>query len=463
MTTTATEKPNPNPEFNWQPFPETGLMVHQLLDDFCETCEFASALRERMLAETGTRLVDWVDHFAVNRDTSLNGTPFREKLKDFGYESSAEESKAEVFVHPGGIFPPIRLLDANRRRVAIRVDDVVDFVTAHHLEGVHVEGEAYSGFRRAKIAVDADCEFWVCERQGNNRWEPHSSDPQVRLQTIRHLEHFRQRTRHWENEEQGFQYLRDLIKDSIDDLGVNLTCDLFFEAERRYWQSRNRAARVQKQRQDRLGLGWANHDHHTYRSSRKCFVSLVQVLELLGFECRERFYAGEEAGWGAQVMEQDDCGIVIFADVDLDPTEISGDFAHQGLEERGELGTVGLWCQLHGEAILQAGMHHLECTFDFDAARSQLEREGIESMAPFTDMDVLKQAFTAGELWTVQPSRVHAAVAKGLLNEQQAKRFVQQGAIGSHLEILERNEGFKGFNQKGVSSIIAKTDPRSIG
>ena len=33
-------------------------------------------------------------------------------------------------------------------------------------------------------------------------------------------------------------------------------------------------------------------------------------------------------------------------------------------------------------------------------------------------------------------------------------------ALGSHLENLERNDGFKGFNQQGVSDIIARTDPR---
>lgn len=32
--------------------------------------------------------------------------------------------------------------------------------------------------------------------------------------------------------------------------------------KRDYWPSRNRAARVQRERQDRLGLGWANHDRH---------------------------------------------------------------------------------------------------------------------------------------------------------------------------------------------------------
>ena len=42
----------------------------------------------------------------------------------------------------------------------------------------------------------------------------------------------------------------------------------------------------------------------------------------------------------------------------------------------------------------------------------------------------------------------------------QARQFHEQGAIGSHLENLERNEGFKGFNQTGVSEIISATDPR---
>ncbi len=38
--------------------------------------------------------------------------------------------------------------------------------------------------------------------------------------------------------------------------------------------------------------------------------------------------------------------------------------------------------------------------------------------------------------------------------------FRMDGAIGSHLENLERNDGFKGFNQQAVSDIIARTDPR---
>ena len=73
--------------------------------------------------------------------------------------------------------------------------------------------------------------------------------------------------------------------------------------------------------------------------------------------------------------------------------------------KRGEPGTVGLWCALHGEAILQAGMHHLECQFDFAALKDQLEKqENVSVMKPFTDFSYLRQAFTEGEIWPVEES-----------------------------------------------------------
>src|SRR6185369_6858652 len=97
----------------------------------------------------------------------------------------------------------------------------------------------------------------------------------------------------------------------------DVACQLFFEVERAYWERRNRAARLQKFRQDHLGLGWGNHDHHTFRCSRAHFAELNKFLDRLGFQKRERFYAGAEAGWGAQISEQPVTGIVVFADVDL--------------------------------------------------------------------------------------------------------------------------------------------------
>ena len=205
-------------------------------------------------------------------------------------------------------------------------------------------------------------------------------------------------------------------------VGRDLACQFFFEAEREYWEGRNRAGRIQKHRQGQLGLGWGNHDHHTFRCSRAHFVDLVRFLLRLGFAKRERYYAGAEAGWGAQVCEQPVTGIVVFADVDLLPAETTVDFSTHKLPPSPRLGTVGLWVGLHGESFLQAGMHHLEARFDFDLLRDQLKESGVSTMKPFSDFAFLRQAFTEGERWPVQLDRLKRLLSARLITRGQFHR-----------------------------------------
>jgi hypothetical protein len=84
-------------------------------------------------------------------------------------------------------------------------------------------------------------------------------------------------------------------------------------------------------------------------------------------------------------------------------------------------------------------------------------------MKPFSDFAFLKQAFTEGERWRVDPGRVARLRERGMITAAQAEVFLRDGAIGSHLENLQRKGGFKGFNQKSVNVIIAATDPRHAG
>ena len=152
---------------------------------------------------------------------------------------------------------------------------------------------------------------------------------------------------------------------------------------------------------------------------------------------------------------------MIFADLDLAPDEATQDFAQEPLPELSRPNTVGLWVGLHGESILEAGMHHLEAQFDFDGLRAGLEAEaGVETMKPFSNFPFLRQAFTTGERWGVDARRADECLSQGWIDADQHAKFLREGAIGSHLENLQRAEGYKGFNQQAVSAILAVVDPR---
>ncbi|WP_020471700.1 hypothetical protein [Zavarzinella formosa] len=432
-------------DMKWTTQPAGASFVRDKLDGFLEANSFIRTLRDRLLHETGTRLFDWIARFTLPATDDLV-----RQLHEAGYTPSDDKSH---WRHGGGLFPNVELSTHGEQRLFVKVESVADFVLAWRLTGkVTIEGVPLAPVRQAMVAAENQAECWVIEHHGGPPAEP--------AKILHHHEAFRLRKRDFDDDRDGFTHSRDLIRAGITDLGIDRTCDLFFQAEREFWQLRNRAARIQKARQDKLGMGWANHDHHTYRSGRDNFAPMIAILEELGFYCRERFYAGREAGWGAQVLEQPNTGIVIFADVDLSPEEVTGDFSHEPLPHRKELGTVGLWCALHGEAFLQAGMHHLECQFDFNAAREQLKPQGVDSMKPFTDFAYLRQAFTKGEVWPVAEDRITRLLNQGRITNEQAMKFRTDGALGSHLEILQRDDGYKGFNQTGINEIILKTDPR---
>lgn len=450
--------------FVWEPQPAAAQLVQRLVEEGVARNPTLAKLARDLLQETGTRLVDWIDTIY------LTGTdPFDEQLQKVGYVADARDADFTYWRQPLGIFPLIATTDDGQPSddnmptmvVAIKVDSVDDLAASGWWPEVYLEeGNASGRWRRACMSVENGVGLAAIELHGCHSYNHPADSPKLTTAAGRHLQRFIERPRDLATRDEGFAAAQHLITAAVDELGADWACDLFFEAERRNWMHRNHAGRVQYARQQKLGLGWANHDHHTFRSSRAGYNQLVASLELLGFECRERFYAGEEAGWGAQVLEQPQCGFVVFADVDLSPDEIAGDIAHVPLPPRDELGTLGLWCALHGESFLKAGMHHLECQFDFDAACEQLAAAGVKTMAPFTNFPHLRQAFTEGEVWPIDPKAIDQLLQAGHLTADQAEQFGRNGTIGSHLEILERNDGFKGFNQTGVSDIIGRTDPR---
>lgn len=446
-------------DFQWKCQPEAEKLVEELLLQALERQTDLQELSQQLETKTSTRLFDWLDYIQVAQTDELLHT-----LEQAGFVVDQAMPRYRVFSHPGAQMPRLILCEEGEGVTAIglAVERIEDFLLCRGGGGCEIEGTPYSGFRRCCISMDQHIGLWIVERRGSSTMEPtyEESDYIVRYLEAETL--WAQRCRDLDDEEEAMRLALHTAEEMIYLVGRDAASWIVMDVERRYWQSRNLAGQIQKNRQDRLGFGWANHDHHTFRSSRRHFSKLVRLCEMLGFRCRERFYAGLEAGWGAQVMENRTSRLVLFLDVDLSPEEISLDFAHQKLPERDQLGTIGLWCALHGDSILKAGMHHLEAQFVFDLLREDLKRQGIGMMEPFSNFPYLKQAFTQGEIWPVTPERLKKLLQAKLITEEQSQKFAKEGAVGSHMENLQRREGFKGFNQKNVSLIIKKTDPRTV-
>jgi hypothetical protein len=445
--------------FDWPLCYDAEQLLGGYTDAFLKRNSFAHRLAQRMSGETGTEFFEWIDHIVMSRQhvDELRGAGFIKEEVD-------APAGATVLWHPRAMMPRVLLRDEKSpagtpAELAIRPEVLADFLAAQNLDAP-IEGPFGARFRQALVFEENGTKLSVVERLGHRGFVVREPAPEFVNGLLRARELWRTRKRDFVDDALGIKHAFGRLEAVLALIDRDAACDLFFAEERRFWEARNRAARIQKRRQDQLGLGWGNHDHHTFRSSREHFADLIEFLARLGFQKRERYYAGAEAGWGAQISEQPVAGIVVFADVDLMPDETQIDFSTQRLPSADQLGTVGLWCALHGDSFLQAGMHHLEARFDFVLLRDQLARAGVNTMKPFSDFEFLRQAFTEGERWPVRPARVQALLAEGLITLEQADIFLRDGAIGSHLENLQRKGGFKGFNQKSVSVIISATDPR---
>ncbi|MBA3957771.1 MAG: hypothetical protein H0X51_05180 [Parachlamydiaceae bacterium] len=447
-----------NAMFQWQCHPKSEALLSHIVEESCRQNPFIEEFRQKLLLETSTRLFDWLDHVSVGYAQQLE-----KELEEDGFKTESVTATYRILRHPGAQFPRVVMHENEQAGVslALTVDSIADFLMANNLTG-HIEGDFLSFYRRCCISTESGVSLFVVERRGTATMEPSHTEQNYVNHYMEASELWQTRARDMFNDDEAMAHTLGTAQRVTELVGEDLAAWIVLECERKYWQSRNLAAQLQKNRQDRLGMGWANHDHHTFRSSRRQFAHLVRLFEMLGFRCRERFYAGKEAGWGAQVMEHPNCRLVLFLDVDLLPNEIEIDFRHQPLEELHEMHTVGLWCGLHGDSILKSGMHHLEAQFMFEELTRDLKNSGVGMMEPFSNFPFLKQAFTKGEMWKVDSKRVQQLVEEGAITHVQAEKFLAAGALGSHMENLQRREGYKGFNQKNVSFIIEKTDPRNI-
>lgn len=436
----------------WPRCPEAAAFFQSTFDHFAATNPAILQLAHRFATEAGVDLAALVDHWILPPDPALEAT-----LPSLGLIQATLPEGDVVWEHPAARLPRLRF-KAKRTTpcLALGVEDIPAFAEQNGLELTACHGDPEGAYQCGHQELPHG-ELMPVVRRGYRGFAPGAPVSSTALAEARVA--FQTRPRGGDELAVIAEATQRFVR-AAETLGQGRAVEEFFAAEREYYLARNAAARWQYARQQAIGIGWANHDHHTYRSSRAAFQALIQLFVAMGFLCRERFYAGTEAGWGAQVLEHPESRVVIFADVDISPEELDLDFATTLLSPRVELGTIGLWCALHGSSIASAGMHHIECEFLCRELKVQYEANGGHVMAPFTDLPMLWQAFTEGELWPVAQERLAPLVTQGQLTPAQAEHFATVGALGSHLEILQRWEGFKGFNKTAVSNIIRDTDAR---
>ena len=367
-------------KYDWKLYQKSEQFLRFHIQEFLKNHLFASQLSNKIIRVTGTRFSDWIDHITLPKTTIMD------EIKEIGFikHNCKTPSDTQAYVVQDSILPPLLFKDSNEIEISLKVDNIENFCKNHNIQ-FSINNKPYSPYIKIQINSSKDYMLSVVERHGSKDFTP------VKINDIgeyqKALNAFIKRNREFQNDEEGIRKTQQLIDQYLTQLSSERTADAFFQAERKYWEERCPVGIQQKIRQDTLGLGWANHDHHTFRCSRENFPLIINLLESLGFVSRERFYAGVQAGWGAQVLEHPVCNIAIFADVDITEAEKDHDFAHNSLQMSKKIGTIGLWVGLHGESILQAGLHHLAIRTNFDVFNTM-----EQMMNPFSDFPFLKQA-----------------------------------------------------------------------
>jgi hypothetical protein len=431
----------------WTDHPAAEALVAMLLAGATEASGRLTDLSARLASDTATDLVDWLDHIVAPVDEAA--------LIELGWRLDGDTG---LFRHPAAQLPSIAT--GRTIRVGLRVDDV-DLTAAAFGSAAAVDGPSGGPLRTVALGEDGGIALVAVERRSYAAGLAPSDAPAAEPRWSQAVELWRARPLGTDpavgdDPEAALAGALDRARATVDDLGADLASAAFLHVERERWEQRNSAARATRRGQDRFGLGWANRDHHTFRSSRVHFAALLALLDVLGFERREQFHAGADAGWGAQVLEHPGNGEVVFADVDLAADELGTDLTRP--LPPAPLGPVGTWCAVHGDSVLAAGMHHLavRCRFDDYPA----VHPAIDLQAPFSELDDLRQRFTAPDPWPVDAGRVRSLLDHGDLTDGAADRLTTGAVPGSHLELIERRFGFKGFNQTSVSRTITDNDLR---
>ena len=155
----------PEKRFDWPLCYEAENFILEELNTFTARNAFARRLSERMRAETGTLLIDWVDYLVL---PSADPRPLR--AVGFVHDARVETpAQFQALWHPEAMLPRVLLFrDAPPAgapvTLAVRCDSIADFMVAH---GIHhePEGTPLSRFRRVLVSEEDGTRLKAVDRK----------------------------------------------------------------------------------------------------------------------------------------------------------------------------------------------------------------------------------------------------------------------------------------------------------
>ena len=182
--TTATLKETQAPtaaenQFDWPLCYEAENFLLQRIDAFLERNSFARTLARRMRDETGTLILDWIDHMLLPAADEA-------ELAKVGFvEYPLGENKAglKAFWHPEAMLPRV-LLAASNAKYPLALANRPEFVAV--FAGIHgvtnkIEGEPFSRFRKLLVKEENGTELYAIERRGYRGYVTKKPDLQAYL------------------------------------------------------------------------------------------------------------------------------------------------------------------------------------------------------------------------------------------------------------------------------------------
>ena len=260
--------------FDWPLFPKAESFLHAELDKALSRSTSAATVVDAIRRKTSTKIFDWVDHLAVpSQQKDI------EELLKLGFHEFKKTDDLTVLRLEESTFFPLFLKSGKSCEVALAVEDIERFRKIH-AKNRKVEGSPYSGFRKLVLVNEGEFQLSAVERRGSSGYAAENdSDVEAYIEATEALG---SRKRAFNSSEEGISETQTLLNDFGAKVAKKRLADAFFRSERRYYESRNHAAQVEKNRHDEVGAGWGNVDHHTFRSSRQNFAALIRIFESLG-------------------------------------------------------------------------------------------------------------------------------------------------------------------------------------